>query len=104
MSGHLARRTRRPELVELSPELEELRCATEALQALEAERALGPLVEAEAVVKDCCICLEAEEVGKLLALVPCGHRCVCADCSALVVGYTCPVCRTEARQAIHVVD
>jgi interleukin-1 receptor-associated kinase 4 len=99
-----ARRTRRPELVELIPELEEVRRGTEALQALEAERAVGPLVEAEAAEKECCICLKAEEVGKLLALVPCGHRCVCADCSALVVGHTCPVCRTEARQAIRVFD
>ena len=69
MSGHLARRMRRPELVELSPELEELRCATEALQALEAEQAVGPLVAAEAAENECCICLRAEELGKLLALV-----------------------------------
>ena len=90
--------------MKLITELEEVRCATEALQALEAERAVGPLVEAEAVVKECCTCLKAEEVGKLLALVPCAHRCVCADCSALVVGHTCPVCRTEARQAMRVFD
>jgi hypothetical protein len=92
-----ARRTRRPELVELIPELEEVRRGTEALQALEAERVVGPLVEAEAAEKECCICLKAEELGKLLALVPCGHRCVCSDCSALVVGRTtCPVCPTDA--------
>ena len=41
MSG--ARRTRRPErLVGLIPELEEVRRGAEALQALEAERAVGP--------------------------------------------------------------
>jgi hypothetical protein len=102
MSG--ARRTRRPELVELIPELEEVRRGTEALQALVAERAVRPLVETDEAEKGCCIRLKAEEVGKLLALVPCGHRCVCADCSALVFGHTCPVCRTEARQAIHVFD
>jgi serine/threonine protein kinase len=97
-------RKKRPELVKLITELEEVRRGTEALQALEAERAVGSLVEAEAAEKECCICLKAEEVGKLLALVPCGHRCVCAECSALVVGRTCPVCRTEARQAIRVFD
>jgi serine/threonine protein kinase len=98
-------RKKRPELVELIPELEEVRRGTEALlQALEAGRAVGPLVEAEASEKECCICLKAEEVGKMLALVPCGHRCVCADCSVLVVGHLCPVCRTEARQAIRVFD
>ena len=62
------------------------------------------LVEAEAAQKECCICLKTEQLGKLLALVPCGHRCVCADCSALVVGRTCPVCRTQAREAIRVFD
>jgi serine/threonine protein kinase len=98
------RRHRRAELLDLIPELEEVRRGTEALQALEAERAVGPLVEAEAAEKECCICLRAEELGKLLALVPCGHRCVCAACSALVVGHSCPVCRTEARQAIRVFD
>ena len=30
----------------------------------------------------CCICLNTEEVGKLLALVPCRHWGVCAFCSA----------------------
>ena len=80
-----------------------MRLGTEALQSLEAERAVGPLVEAEAAEKECCICLKAE-LGKLLALVPCGHRCVCDECSALVVGHFCPVCRTEARQAIRVFD
>ena len=84
-------RKKRPELVELIPELEEVRRGTEALQALEAERAVGPLVAAEAAEKECCICLKAEEVGKLLALVPCGHRCICVDCSAPVVGHTCLV-------------
>ena len=46
--------------MELIPELEEVRRGTEALQALEAERAVGPLVEAEAAQKECCICLKAE--------------------------------------------
>jgi hypothetical protein len=56
---------------ELIPELEETRRGTEALQALEAGRAVGPLVEAETAEKECCICLKAEEVEKLLAPVPC---------------------------------
>ncbi len=49
--------------MELIPELEEVRRGTEALQALEAER-----VAAKAAEKECCICLKAEELGKLLAL------------------------------------
>ena len=74
----------------------------ETLKTLEPERVVGPLVETEAAEKECCICLKSEEVGKLLTLVSCGHRIVCADCSALVVGHSCPVCRTEVRQAIRV--
>jgi hypothetical protein len=66
--------------VELIPELEEVRRGTESLQTLESEPSVGLLVEDEAAEKEYCICLKAEEVGKLLALVPCGHRCVCADC------------------------
>jgi serine/threonine protein kinase len=82
-------RKKRPELVELIPELEDVRRGTkalqaledvrrgtEALQALQAERAVGPLLEAEAAEKECCICLKTGEEGKLLALVLCGHRCV----------------------------
>ncbi len=37
--------------MELVPELEEVRHGTEALQALEAERVVGPLVGAEAAEK-----------------------------------------------------
>ncbi len=97
-------RKKLPDLVELIPELEEVRRGTETLQALVAERTVGPLVEAEAAEKECCVCLKAEEVSKFLVLVPCGHRCVCTDFSALVVGHTCPVCRTETRQVIRVFD
>jgi hypothetical protein len=49
-------------------QLEEVRHVTEALQSLEAERSVGPLVEAETVEKECFICLKVEELGKLLAL------------------------------------
>jgi len=54
--------------------------------------------------KECCICFEATPIHTLLALVPCGHRCVCVDCAADIVGQTCPICRLEATQAIRVFD
>ena len=97
-------RKKRPELVKIIPELEEVRHGTESLQVLQTEWVVGPLVEVEAGEKQCCICLKTEEVGKLLTLVTCGHRCVYADCSALVVGHTCPECRLEVRHAIRVFD
>jgi hypothetical protein len=51
---------------------------------------------------ECCICLERLAKHNLLALVPCGHRCVCAQHAAELVGGGCPVCRTEAKDAIRV--
>ena len=39
----------------------------------------------------CCICMTAQAT---LALVPCGHLCVCGACQPqLGVGKTCPLCR-----------
>ena len=64
-------------------------------QTLETVRTVGCLVEVEAAEKECCICLKTKEVGNLLSLVSCGHRIVCSDFSALVVGHACPVCRTD---------
>ena len=59
--------------MEIIPELEEVRRGTEALEALEAQRSVWPLLEAEAAEKECCICLKTEDMCKLLALVSCGH-------------------------------
>ena len=43
---------------------------------------------------ECCICLERKLLSELLALVPCGHRCVCADHAMHIVGHPCPMCCT----------
>jgi hypothetical protein len=53
---------------------------------------------------ECCLCLERMPTRSLLALVPCGHRCVCAEHAADVVGRQCPLCRREAREALRVFD
>ena len=53
---------------------------------------------------ECCICLERKLQSDLLALVPCGHRCVCANHASYIVGHPCPMCRTEAVQAIRAFD
>ena len=60
---------RRPELVELIPELEEVRRGTEVLQALEAERAVGlwwRLRKSAASV--------SRQRRWVSLKVPCGHR------------------------------
>ena len=53
---------------------------------------------------ECCVCLRRLSTRRLLALVPCGHRCVCADHAPEIVGRTCPICRLPAREAIRVYD
>ena len=53
---------------------------------------------------ECCICMQKLPTRRLLALVPCGHRCVCGDDAAAVVGRTCPICRTGVSEAIRVFD
>jgi hypothetical protein len=53
---------------------------------------------------ECCICLEKKLLSDLLALVPCGHRCVCENHASNIVGRPCPMCRAEAVQVIRVFD
>jgi hypothetical protein len=53
---------------------------------------------------ECCICLERKLLSDLLVLVPCGHRCVCANHASHIVGHPCPMCHSEAMHAIRVFD
>jgi uncharacterized coiled-coil protein SlyX len=52
----------------------------------------------------CCICHESKSRHELFALVPCGHRCVCAGCASLMMHKPCPVCRTATIMAMRVFD
>ena len=53
---------------------------------------------------ECCVCLKKLAARTLLALVPCGHRCVCVDHAADTVGRPCPICRAKVTDAIRVFD
>ena len=53
---------------------------------------------------ECCICLHKFSLGNLLALIPCGHRCVCPEHAAMVSGGPCPLCRQVVTGAIRVYD
>ena len=83
------------------PDLEEVR-RVRGVTDTQTEWDVRILVEDETSEKEYYICLKSEEVGKLLSLVPYGHRHVCSDCSVFVVGHT--VCQTEDRHAIRVFD
>ncbi len=52
---------------------------------------------------ECRICME--EVAELVALVPCGHRVMCAACAqgALSSG-SCPICRTPTTAVMRIFD
>jgi tRNA A-37 threonylcarbamoyl transferase component Bud32 len=43
---------------------------------------------------ECVVCLSAEPV---MALMPCGHRCACADCAPSL--RMCPICRCPVQEA-----
>jgi len=48
----------------------------------------------ETAKNECVVCLSGEPV---MALMPCGHRCACAECAPMLE--TCPLCRTAVREA-----
>jgi serine/threonine protein kinase len=48
----------------------------------------------EAAKTECVVCLTAEPV---MALMPCGHRCACAQCAPSL--RTCPICRSPVQEA-----
>lgn len=72
---------------------------------LAAEADLAPAYGVDAAGTEqaaCAICLVAPRTH---AFIPCGHRCVCADCGAEVMGRAgaaCPICRTEAERLQHI--
>jgi len=49
----------------------------------------------------CVVCLE--RVASM-ALVPCGHRCVCEECAPFLPGIGCPICRAPVEKSVRVFD
>ena len=49
---------------------------------------------------ECKICFDAP-INTVL--VPCGHLCVCLECSKRLVGSSrvCPICRTKIRKVVR---
>lgn len=74
----------------------------EVVRGYEQELAdLRERIESEEEKGQCCICLEGRAV---VALVPCGHVCVCAGCVGAVTGGTrqCPMCRADTTGVLPV--
>ena len=80
---------RRPDLVDLLPELARVKSGAATPPAAEV------CVSAEG--RECLICLrEDSEISGWIMLRPCGHVCVCRECG---VGLTmCPKCRVPVQE------
>jgi hypothetical protein len=66
------------------------------------ESALGE--SSKRAMGECCICLERTASDRLLAFVPCGHKCVCGGCADGLVRKPCPICRKKVREVLRVYD
>ena len=49
-------------------------------------------------VAECCICLDAHPQ---MVIVPCGHLCLCQECSQKLTNKKCPLCRTQFSNIVH---
>jgi hypothetical protein len=70
-------------------------------EAATQEEAAGSAEQAEQEDAVCVVCMDMPNTH---AFVPCGHRCVCAECSEPILHSTakCPVCRADVTQAIKI--
>jgi len=55
--------------------------------------------QAQEKVSQCVVCLDAPASH---ALLPCGHRCVCAGCAETMS--TCPICRGGVQGSVRIFD
>ena len=49
--------------------------------------------------KECVICMSVLENK---ACIPCGHMCVCIDCSQQIEGKECPICREHVTSTVRI--
>jgi hypothetical protein len=70
-------------------------------EAATQEEAAGSAEQADQEDAVCVVCMDLPNTH---AFVPCGHRCVCAECSEPILQSSarCPVCRAHVTQAIKI--
>ena len=49
------------------------------------------------IPESCCVCLDRP---KTHVFVPCGHLCICSDCSSKLNSDNCPICQTSYEYCI----
>ena len=45
-----------------------------------------------------------ESAAPIMALLPCGHRCVCEQCGPTLSNKACPICRTICTAVQRIFD
>ena len=84
-----ARPRRRPSAKEASDSIEELCVRWEC----------SPIQLGSVITQECIVCMEAEAT---YATVPCGHKCVCAECSVtMLANPSCPICRLQLTSPFY---
>lgn len=75
----------------------EQRLAEELRKSLEASRQERRQRVRDRDLREDQICVVCKENAREIILLPCGHVCICEDCS-VSINNTCPVCRTHITQ------
>jgi len=61
-------------------------------------RPAAPAQRSDSIDQDACVvCLDQKAI---MAFVPCGHRCVCEGCSAIL--NDCPMCRAPKQSVVRI--
>tara|TARA_B100001758_G_scaffold110710_1_gene94915 strand:+ start:3610 stop:4566 length:957 start_codon:yes stop_codon:yes gene_type:complete len=51
-------------------------------------------------LQECVVCFTTDE--KLVALIPCGHQCMCQSCFKSLNNKNCPICRCNVQDTLRV--
>jgi hypothetical protein len=68
------------------------------------------LAPQSAPMKECCVCFIDMPATELVALVPCGHRCMCEGfwrtqlLPRVLAARLCPFCGTSVSTAVQMFD
>ena len=69
-------------------------------EAVLASAVLSETAAAAELVRECVVCLDAEPT---FAVLPCGHRCLCAGCRG-AAAQACPLCRKPTDGTVRIFE
>ena len=62
---------------------------------------LDGLSRNDSIATECVICMSAE---RSYAIIPCGHKCLCAECGTKMAFETCPLCRKTVQVVCEIFE